>query len=88
MSISKALRAAIYERDGFMCRYCFADDVPLTLDPIIPRSRGGGDAEGNLVSCCRPCNSAKGAKTDSEWMGRPGSVHEYFRRRELGVSNG
>lgn len=38
----------------------------LTLDHVIPKSRGGLKSWGNLSSCCVPCNQKKGNKTPSE----------------------
>lgn len=57
--IPDALRAAVYERDGYACLRCgCADD--LTLDHIFPWSKGGPDSYHNLQTLCRPCNSSKG----------------------------
>lgn len=55
----------VYERDGSTCRYCGAGDS-LSIDHVIPRSRGGKDDPGNLVVACWPCNSRKGARTPEE----------------------
>lgn len=56
-------RFIIFDRDGFQCIYCgstsYGDGVELTLDHIIPRSRGGSDCAENLVTACKGCNSAK-----------------------------
>ena len=53
----------IFERDGFTCAYCgkssYEDCAKLTVDHIIPRSRGGGNVAGNLVTSCGLCNSTK-----------------------------
>lgn len=61
MPISRDLRMAVYERDGFRCRTCGTDE-DLTLDHIWPWSRGGSDEMENLRTLCRPCNSRKGAR--------------------------
>jgi uncharacterized protein YdaU (DUF1376 family) len=61
-------RAIVFERDGEMCAYCGAVDVPLQLDHVVPRSRGGSDQPFNLTPACRPCNSSKGARTPQEWL--------------------
>lgn len=63
-------RAIVLARDGEICAYCGASNVPLQLDHIIPRSRGGSDSPENLTPACKPCNTSKGAKTLHEWMGR------------------
>lgn len=51
----------IYERDAYRCREC-GDWHDLTIDHIIPRSKGGTNEETNLRVLCRSCNSKKGAR--------------------------
>ena len=53
-------RANILLRDHETCQYCGKRMRELTLDHIIPRSRGGGSTWDNLVACCRACNGRKG----------------------------
>ncbi len=53
-------------RDRFTCAYCGKGGTPLTIDHIIPRSRGGKTDWENCVACCRGCNINKGAKTPRE----------------------
>ena len=40
--------------------YCGATDVRLTLDHVVPRSRGGDSVWENVVTSCAPCNLRKG----------------------------
>lgn len=54
-------RSMIYKRDGHKCQYC-GSTKQLTIDHIIPRSRGGEDTWENLVVACMPCNTRKGDK--------------------------
>lgn len=54
-------RAMIYKRDGHKCQYC-GSTKELTIDHIIPRSRGGEDSWENLVVACMSCNTRKGDK--------------------------
>ena len=59
-------RLAIYLRDGMACAYCGAtveDGTLLTLDHLMPDSRGGSNAPTNLVTACRRCNCARGNRT-------------------------
>ena len=49
------------------CSYCGATGVRMTVDHVVPLSRGGGNEPANLVAACRPCNSSKGSKTLEEW---------------------
>jgi len=54
-------KRAIYMRDKNKCQYC-GSTTKLTLDHIIPKSRGGLDHYLNLVVCCSSCNTKKGNK--------------------------
>jgi CRISPR/Cas system Type II protein with McrA/HNH and RuvC-like nuclease domain len=55
----------IYKRDGHACVYCNSREN-LTLDHVLPRSRGGGNTWENLVTCCSRCNSRKDNMTPEE----------------------
>src|SRR6188472_1393109 len=46
-------------RDGWQCQYCGAR-TSLTVDHVIPRSKGGGSDWENIVASCAPCNRRKG----------------------------
>ncbi|GCE10674.1 HNH endonuclease [Tengunoibacter tsumagoiensis] len=53
-------RSNILLRDEETCQYCGKRSRELTLDHIIPRSRGGQSTWENLVACCKHCNGKKG----------------------------
>ncbi|MBE9116439.1 HNH endonuclease [Lusitaniella coriacea LEGE 07157] len=59
-------RRNILERDAHACQYCCYKGDNLTLDHVVPRSRGGGDTWENLVSACVRCNVNKGNRTPEE----------------------
>lgn len=59
MSIRNVDRKFVLERDGYQCVLCGATD-DLTLDHILPQSRGGSGRPINLRVLCRSCNSSKG----------------------------
>jgi 5-methylcytosine-specific restriction endonuclease McrA len=61
-------RKNIFIRDGHACQYCGSvlPSLRLTLDHVIPRSRGGRSEWQNLVTCCYPCNNRKGNLTPEE----------------------
>lgn len=63
-SISKKTRFEIFKRDGFTCQYCGATppQAVLHIDHINPVSKGGDNAEHNLISACQSCNLGKGAR--------------------------
>lgn len=59
-------RKNIMRRDGMRCTYCGMGTPPLTMDHIIPRSRGGTDSWENLTTACIKCNNKKGSRTPDE----------------------
>ena len=58
-------RQNIFKRDGQQCQYC-GRSKDLTLDHVLPKSRGGKSSWSNLVTACKRCNSVKGDKTPEE----------------------
>ena len=58
-------RQRLYKRDNNECAYC-GSKKELTIDHIIPKSRGGKNSWNNLITCCLPCNLKKGDKTPDE----------------------
>jgi 5-methylcytosine-specific restriction endonuclease McrA len=63
-SIPRELRAHVYGRDRFRCRFCA---VKLgwrsaTIDHLVPLCRGGWDGEDNYATSCWTCNMAKGSR--------------------------
>jgi hypothetical protein len=61
-----APRHNVFKRDGYQCMHCGKRPKELTIDHVLPQSRGGPDAWDNVVACCRPCNHRKGARTPEE----------------------
>ena len=61
----KISRRALFARDKWRCQYCGADSK-LTLDHVVPRSRGGESVWENVVTSCAPCNLRKGNRTPEE----------------------
>jgi len=53
-------RKNIYLRDNHTCQYCGKTGGNLTIDHIIPKSRGGKETWDNIVVCCARCNNRKG----------------------------
>ena len=62
----KISRRALFARDGWRCVYCGTSGGRLTLDHVVPRSRGGRSSWENLVACCYRCNNSKGDRTPEE----------------------
>lgn len=61
------VREYLLERWERRCAYCGVTGVPLQVEHITPRSRGGSDRVSNLTLACEPCNQAKGAQTADEY---------------------
>jgi len=61
-------RMNVLIRDRFRCQYCGAkgNQFELTLDHILPRSRGGRTEPENLCAACKACNQRKGDRTPEE----------------------
>ena len=59
-------RRNILHRDSHTCQYCGHTGDGLTLDHVIPRSRGGGDTWENITTACVRCNIKKGCRTPQE----------------------
>ncbi len=62
----KISRRALFARDGWSCVYCGTSGGRLTLDHVVPRSRGGGSVWENVVTACAPCNLRKGDRLPEE----------------------
>jgi 5-methylcytosine-specific restriction endonuclease McrA len=55
----KITRRAVFARDNWTCQYC-GSRSSLTVDHVIPRSKGGSSSWDNIVASCAPCNRRKG----------------------------
>ncbi len=55
----KITRRAVFARDDWTCQYCGARSN-LTVDHVVPRSKGGPSTWDNIVASCAPCNRRKG----------------------------
>lgn len=61
-------RMILYARDRYMCAYC-GDDFEartLTIDHVLPKSKGGKNTWVNCVTACKSCNHRKGNRTPEE----------------------
>lgn len=63
----KITRKAVLARDSYTCQYCGREAAAgLTVDHVIPRSRGGRSEWENIVASCAPCNRKKGSRLPRE----------------------
>src|SRR5205823_4148500 len=61
------LRSYLLAKWQHRCAYCGQGGVPLEVEHITPRCRGGSERIDNLCLACRPCNDAKGTQTAAEF---------------------
>ena len=61
------VREYLLEKWQRTCAYCKAKNVPLEIEHIVPRSRGGSNRITNLAMSCHDCNQTKGNKTAAEF---------------------
>ncbi len=66
--ISQRVSWAVFKRDGYRCRYCAADSVPLTVDHVVLWEDGGPSIEENLVACCKKCNKTRANTPYPQWL--------------------
>ncbi len=64
------LREYLLEKWDRECAYCGAKNVPLEIEHIQARSKGGSDRVSNLTLACTPCNQKKGNKDIKEFLKR------------------
>jgi len=68
-TVSQVIRERVASQARFRCGYCLTQEqvsgVPLTIEHLMPRAKGGNDTEENLWTACRLCNETKGILTDA-----------------------
>jgi len=68
------VREYLLEKWERRCAYCGAENLPLEVDHIVPRSRGGSDRVSNLTLACHTCNRRKGSRLVEEFLLREPEV--------------
>lgn len=101
--IERSARRSVYRRDGYACRECGwtppvvnedekatfrRGNYALTLDHIIPRSRGGTNVQSNLQTLCLICNIAKGNGFSLDPLRRENLVKKYREKAQRRKSRG
>jgi 5-methylcytosine-specific restriction endonuclease McrA len=84
-------RRNVFQRDNHHCQYCGTGSDPLSIDHVVPRSRGGADVWENVTTACLACNVRKGNRTPREAgmplrqePRRPLSTLSFEARRRMG----
>ena len=62
------LREYLLQKWQHRCAYCEKGNLPLQIEHIHPRAKGGTDRVSNLTLACQPCNIAKGTKDIKEFL--------------------
>lgn len=62
------LREYLLQKWGRKCAYCGKEHVPLNLDHIVPKSKGGSNRASNMTLACVPCNQKKGNRDIREFV--------------------
>tara|TARA_B100000902_G_C27180580_1_gene848716 strand:+ start:228 stop:758 length:531 start_codon:yes stop_codon:yes gene_type:complete len=85
-------RHNMHLRDMYTCQYCMElfPKSQLTLDHVLPLSKGGKTTWENSVSACTPCNSRKGNKVGKQWLPkhkpyRPGYFELVRKRKQMEI---
>jgi 5-methylcytosine-specific restriction endonuclease McrA len=61
-------REYLLEKWGRKCTYCSKENIPLQIEHIVPRAKGGSNRVSNLCLACEKCNLAKGTKNIEEFL--------------------
>ncbi len=56
----------VLHRDKFICQFCGIKEKKMTIDHVLPKSRGGKSTFENCVAACKPCNNLKNDRTPRE----------------------
>jgi hypothetical protein len=62
------LREYLLEKWGRKCTYCSKENIPLQIEHIVPRAKGGSNSVSNLCLACEKCNRAKGTKDIKDFL--------------------
>lgn len=75
------LREYLLEKFGRQCVYCGKKDVPLNIEHVVPKARGGSNRVSNLAIACVQCNQKKGARPVEEFLKDKPEVLARVRRQ-------
>jgi hypothetical protein len=70
-NIDPTIQWNVFRRDGYACRYCGRNDVPLTVDHLVVHEDGGPNIEENLLSSCKKDNKVRSNLSYGEWLRHP-----------------
>lgn len=66
--IEQGITWKVFHRDGYRCRYCGKQGIPMTVDHLVLWEDGGPSIEENLLTSCRRCNKTRGNTLYPDWL--------------------
>ena len=75
------VREYLLEKFGRRCVYCGAENVPLNIDHVVPKARGGSNRISNLVLSCVNCNQKKDSQPVEVFLKNRPEVLDRIKRR-------
>jgi 5-methylcytosine-specific restriction endonuclease McrA len=82
------VREYLLEKYSRTCVYCSVQNVPLQVEHLKPKSKGGSDRVSNLVIACEPCNLKKGNRDLREFLaGKPDLLEKILKQVKKPLSN-
>lgn len=75
------VRQYLLEKWGHKCAYCDAENIPLQIEHIVPRARGGTNSVSNLTLACERCNRKKGATSIEKFLAKDSERLEAIKSR-------
>ena len=75
------VREYLLEKFGRKCVYCGAENVPLNIDHVVPKARGGSNRISNLALACVNCNEKKGSQPVEVFLKNRLEVLDRIKRR-------
>lgn len=85
----KPKRQWLWNKTNGRCAYCGCRFIQtqMTIDHVVPRSRGGNSLRPNLLPCCPTCNASKGTLSVEEFRrvrSRRAARHPHFNQKQIG----
>jgi 5-methylcytosine-specific restriction endonuclease McrA len=81
-------REYLLEKWGRQCAYCGVKDVPLQIEHIHPRSKGGSNSITNLTLSCEKCNTKKGTKDIKEFLKKdPNKLQKILLQAKISLAD-
>ncbi|MEM6751583.1 MAG: RNA-guided endonuclease IscB [Cyanobacteria bacterium P01_C01_bin.38] len=75
------IREYLLEKWGRKCAYCDAENLPLQIEHIVPKSKGGSNRVSNLTVACECCNQKKGTKSIEDFLKKKPEVLAKIKRQ-------